>query len=87
MGSTLLRLAQSTNKGDAMTAISVGFELTDAQECMPHLKGVMQAIALEDIEELFCSYLRESGCEIMWQLLDDAGWNIGGHAFIEMGGW
>jgi hypothetical protein len=54
---------------------------------MPHLKGVMQAIALEDIEELFCSYLRESGCEIMWQLLDDAGWNIGGKRFIEMGGW
>jgi hypothetical protein len=27
MGSTLLRLAQSTNKGDDMTAISVGFEM------------------------------------------------------------
>jgi hypothetical protein len=43
VGSTLLRLAQSTNKGDDMTAISVGFELTDAEQCMPHLKGVMQA--------------------------------------------
>ena len=55
MDGTLLRLAQSTNKGDDMTAISVGFELTDAEQCMPHLKGVMQAIALDDIEELFRS--------------------------------
>jgi hypothetical protein len=82
-----LRLAQSTNKGDKMTAISVGFELADAEQCMPHLKGVMQAIALEDIEELFRSYVREAGCEIMSQLLRDAGWGIGGKSFIEMGGW
>jgi hypothetical protein len=54
---------------------------------MPHLKGVMQAIALEDIEELFRSYVREAGCEIMAQLLRDAGWDIGGKSFIEMGGW
>jgi hypothetical protein len=87
VGSTLLRLAQSTNKGDDMTAISVGFELTDAEQCMPHLKGVMQAIALEDIEKLFRSYVREAGCEIMSQLLRDAGWDIGGKSFIEMGGW
>ena len=70
-----------------MTAISVGFELTYAEQCMPHLKGVMQAVALDDIEELFRSYVREAGCEIMSQLLRDAGWDIGGHAFIEMGGW
>ncbi|NDA37647.1 MAG: hypothetical protein EBX80_03870 [Acidimicrobiia bacterium] len=70
-----------------MTAISVGFELEDAGQCMPHLKGVTQALALEDIEELFRSYVREAGCEIMWQLLDDAGWNIGGKRFIECGGW
>ena len=70
-----------------MTAISVGFELTDAQQCMPHLKGAMQAIALEDIEELFCSYVREAGCEIMSQLLRDAGWYFGVKSFIDMGGW
>jgi hypothetical protein len=70
-----------------MTAISVGFECEDAEQCMPHLKGVMQAIALEDIEELFRSYVREAGCEIMSQLLQDAGWDIGGKSFIEMGGW
>ena len=87
MGSTLLRLAQSTNKGDAMTAISVGFELSDAQQCMPHLKSSMQGVALEDIEELFCSYVYEAGCEIMSQLLRDAGWDIGGKAFKEAGGW
>jgi hypothetical protein len=50
-------------------------------------KGVMQAIALEDIEELFRSYVREAGCEIMSQLLRDAGWDIGGKSFKEMGGW
>ncbi len=70
-----------------MTAISIGFELTDVKECMPHLKGVAQAIALEDIEELFRSYVREAGCEIMSQLLREAGWGIGGKQFVNMGGW
>ena len=61
--------------------------MSDAEQCMPHLNGVMQAIALEEIEELFRSYVREAGCEIMSQLLRDAGWDIGGKSFKEMGGW
>jgi len=67
--------------------ISVGFTDTDVREAMPHLKGVAACVALEDIEELFRSYVREAGCEIMAQLLRDAGWDIGGKSFIEMGGW
>ena len=70
-----------------MTAISVGFEMSDVAQCMPHIKGSMQGVALESIEELFCSYVYEAGCEIMSQLLRDAGWDIGGKAFKEEGGW
>ena len=54
---------------------------------MPHLKGVTTCVALESVEELLVSYVREAGCEILWQLLNDNGWNIGGKNFIEDGGW
>jgi hypothetical protein len=36
-----------------MTSISVGFELADVAQCMPHMKRCMQGVALEEIEELF----------------------------------
>ena len=67
--------------------ISIPFTDKDVRDCMPHLKSVGSVLALEEIEELLRSYLRESGCEIMWQLLHDAGWNIGGKQFKEVGGW
>jgi len=93
MGATLLRLAQSTNKGDVMSMnigtniVSVVFTDVDVKKTMPHLKGISNAVALESIRELFESYLREAGHEIMWQLLNDNGWNIGGQNFIDDGGW
>jgi hypothetical protein len=67
--------------------ISVSFTDKDVRECMPHLKGVTTCVALENVEELLVSYVREAGCEILWQLLNDNGWNIGGKNFIEDGGW
>lgn len=72
---------------DYAVQMSVAFTDKDVRDCMPHLKGVAAVIALEEIEELFRSYVRESGCEIMSQLLRDAGWDIGGKSFKEMGGW
>ena len=72
---------------DYAVQMSVAFTDKDVRECMPHLKGVATVLALEEIEELFRSYVRESGCEIMSQLLRDAGWDIGGKQFIDMGGW
>ena len=70
-----------------VVGISVSFTDKDVRECMPHLKGVTTCVALESIEELLVSYVREAGCEILWQLLNDNGWNIGGKNFIEDGGW
>lgn len=67
--------------------INVAFTDEDIKECMPHLKGEMACIALESIEQLLQSYVYESGCEIMSQLLRKEGWDIGGPSFIEMGGW
>lgn len=67
--------------------VGINFTDTDVRDTMPHLKGVMSAVALESIETLLISYLEESGHEIMWQLLKDDGWDIGGTHFIEMGGW
>jgi len=72
---------------DFAMQISVAFTDKDVRDCMPHLKGAMACVALEEIEELFRSYVRESGCEIMSQLLRDAGWDINGKSFKEMGGW
>jgi hypothetical protein len=89
-------VAYTTSKGDAMdviegknwvVGISVSFTDKDVRECMPHLKGVTTCVALESVEELLVSYVREAGCEILWQLLNDNGWNIGGKNFIEDGGW
>ena len=70
-----------------VVGISISFTDKDVRECMPHLKGVTTCVALESVEELLVSYVREAGCEILWQLLNDNGWNIGGKSFIEMGGW
>lgn len=70
-----------------VVGISVSFTDKDVHECMPHLKGVTTCVALESVEELLVSYIREAGCEILWQLLNDNGWNIGGKNFIEDGGW
>ena len=70
-----------------VVGISVSFTDKDVRECMPHLKGVTTCVALESVEELLVSYVREAGCEILWQLLNDNGWNIGGENFIEDGGW
>lgn len=70
-----------------MTVIIAEYREEDVNMCMPHLKGETRALALEDIEELFKSYLNEAGIEIMWQLLNENGWNIGGKRFIECGGW
>lgn len=70
-----------------VVGISVSFTDKDVRECMPHLKGVTTCVALESVEELLVSYVREAGCEILWQLLNDNGWNIGGKNFIEDGGW
>lgn len=67
--------------------ISVGFTDADVRKAMPHLKGATACVALETIEQLFQSYVYEAGCEILWQLLNDNGWNINGKSFIEMGGW
>ena len=82
-------VAHTTNKGDAMGGLNVGVVFTDRdiREAMPHLKGVTSCIALESIQPLLVSYIRESGCEILWQLLNDEGWNIGGKNFIDDGGW
>lgn len=66
--------------------IAVWFDDKDVNACMPHLKGVTSAIALEDIQPLLMSYVYEAGCEIMSQLLRDAGWDKGGKQYIEMGG-
>ena len=71
----------------AAIQMSVAFTDSDVRDCMPHLKGAIACVALEEIEELFRSYVRESGCEIMSQLLRNEGWGIGGKSFIEMGGW
>jgi Flp pilus assembly protein CpaB len=71
----------------AAIQMSVAFTDSDVRDCMPHLKGAMACVALEDIEEIFRSYVRESGCEIMSQLLRSAGWDINGKSFKEMGGW
>jgi Flp pilus assembly protein CpaB len=71
----------------AAIQMSVAFTDSDVRDCMPHLKGAMACVALEDIETLFRSYLRESGCEIMSQLLRNTGWDVGGKSFKEMGGW
>tara|TARA_R110000868_G_scaffold374910_1_gene639367 strand:- start:535 stop:765 length:231 start_codon:yes stop_codon:yes gene_type:complete len=71
----------------AAIQMSVAFTDSDVRDCMPHLKGAMACVALEDIETLFRSYLRESGCEIMSQLLRSTGWDVGGKSFKEMGGW
>ena len=76
-------LAQSKNKGDGMTIVSVGFDGEDATACMPHLKGVISNIALSHISELLTSYLREAGCEIMSQLLHNEGWGIEGAKYQE----
>ena len=70
-----------------VVGVSVSFTDKDVRECMPHLKGVTTCVALENVEELLVSYVREAGCEILWQLLNDNGWNIGGKNFIEDGGW
>ena len=70
-----------------VVGISISFTDKDVRECMPHLKGVTTCVALESVEELLVSYVREAGCEILWQLLNDNGWNIGGENFIEDGGW
>ena len=70
-----------------VVGISVSFTDKDVHECMPHLKGVTTCVALESIEELLVSYVREAGCEIISQLLRDNGWDINGESFIEMGGW
>ena len=67
--------------------VSIVFTDVDVKKTMPHLKGITNAIALESIRELFESYLREAGHEILWQLLNDNGWNIGGQNFIDDGGW
>ena len=67
--------------------ISVAFTDADVRDCMPHLKGMTACIALESIEQLLQSYIYEAGCEIMSQLLREAGWDIGGKQFINMGGW
>ena len=67
--------------------VSVVFTNVDVMKTMPHLKGISNAVALESIKELFESYLLEAGHEIMWQLLNDNGWNIGGQNFIDDGGW
>ena len=67
--------------------ISIPFTDQDVRNCMPHLKGVASVLALEEIEELLRSYVREAGCEIMSQLLRDADWGVGGKQFKEVGGW
>jgi hypothetical protein len=67
--------------------ISVSFDDKDVKACMSHLKGSTSCVALESIETLFHSYLREAGCEIMSQLLRDNGWDIGGQLFKDSGGW
>ncbi len=72
---------------DYAISISVQFTDTDVKQCMPHLKGVTACIALEHIEYLLQSYVYESGCEIISQLLRDEGWDIGGKQFIDAGGW
>ena len=70
-----------------VVGISISFTDKDVRKCMPHLKGVTTCVALESVEELLVSYVREAGCEILWQLLNDNGWNIGGDNFIKDGGW
>jgi len=76
-------MAQSKNKGDAMNSIWVAFDNLDATQCMPHLEGKLADIALASIKELLTSYLPESGCEIMSQLLYNDGWGIEGAKFQE----
>ena len=76
-----------TTNSSTWYIVSVVFTDGDVKKAMPHLKGISNAIALESIRELFESYLIESGHEIMWQLLNDNGWNIGGQNFIDDGGW
>lgn len=61
---------------------SVSFTDADVKKCMPHIKGVMNVFALQEIEMLLCSYVREAGCEIMSQLLRDAGWDIDGNQYL-----
>lgn len=68
-------------------SVSISFHDTDIKACMPHLKGVDTCIALESIQALLHSYVREAGCEIMSQLLRDEGWDIGGQMFKDSGGW
>lgn len=77
----------SQTNGKFVIKISVNFTNRDVRECMSHLKGITACVALENIEELLVSYVRESGCEIMSQLLHNEGWDIGGKSFIEEGGW
>jgi len=81
------KITYSQTNGKFVIKISVDFTDKDVRECMPHLKGVTTCVALESVEELLVSYVREAGCEILWQLLNDNGWNIGGKNFIEDGGW
>ena len=81
------KITYSQTDGKFVIKVSVDFTDRDVRECMSHLKGITACVALESIEELLVSYVRESGCEIMSQLLDNEGWNIGGKSFIEEGGW
>lgn len=76
-------VAQSKNKGNAMTYIWVEFDSKDALQCMPHLKGKLASIALASINGLLTSYVREAGCEIMSQLLYNEGWGIEGALYQE----
>ena len=52
-------------------SVSVSFSDEDVKTCAPNLKGVETAVALEKLEHVFCSYLREAGMEILSQLLRD----------------
>lgn len=70
-----------------MSAVSVGFDDSDVKKCMPHLKGVQLLIALESVEDEFYVRLKNQGLDLMKEILDDAGWGIGGKSFINDGGW
>lgn len=63
--------------------ISVSFTNEDIEAAAKHLKGVLSCVALEDIDELLTSYIREAGCELMLQVLYMKGWDIDGAKYQE----
>ncbi len=63
--------------------ISVSFTNEDIEQAGPHLHGPLACVVLEHIDELLTSYIREAGCELIFQVLHMTGWDEEGHNYIE----